>query len=270
MDLKEFETLSPETKTKVLADFLNARIKLTKENEELAKQLQMKEKQIEVAATQGLDIRKIHPVEEIEEYLNFEKGYLQNLLVVDESEYLKAIMSRHHALMDEKVRMLLDKQIDVNGEEVATKIKTAVAYFQKYRTIDSYTPEATGLYTKSVNDLIDSIAMLWIWKASTADMANFNEAVTHGVMQYAIKEITDKNKSKINARPIAIDPEKELEARKLAETVIAETKEKEVAKLNNIESMLNDFITRFSPQQPQAIEVNEQTSGETEKKKGKK
>jgi len=260
------ELVSKETQSAIITELAKKMELLELANADLKKQMELKNKQIEIVFTQGLDIRKIHNIDEIEQYLSYQAGYLQNLLEQNEAEYLKSIFTKHNALIDIKVQAMKDKQIDVNGDTVASKLKEAVEFFRNHPTVDTFTADSTKEYAETVTKLSNALELLWAWKGASADLSNFNEAVTHGIMQYAIKKIALENKMSIEkTQAIAIDPEKELEARKAmyieeeAKKKVEVEKEDKLAKLEASVTTLTDLVQKLSASmQPAETSLEEQ------------
>ena len=239
--------LSEKTRASAIEELANKIRQLEIANADLAKQVQLREKQLEVVATQGLDIRKIHGVDEIESYLNFQPGYLQNLLEANEAEYLKSIFTKYNSLIDIKVQSMKDKQIDVNGDAVATKLKEAVEFFRLHPSVETFDASSTTEYAQTVTKLSNALELLWNWKNASADLANFNEAVSHGIMQYAIKKIALENKITIEkTQALAIDPEKQLEERKTEATAAEEKKVEEIKDKERLAKLEADIATLTS------------------------
>jgi len=260
------ELVSKETQSAIITELAKKMELLELANADLKKQMELKNRQIEIVFTQGLDIRKIHNIDEIEQYLSYQAGYLQNLLEQNEAEYLKSIFTKYNALIDIKVQAMKDKQIDVNGDTVASKLKDAVEFFRNHPTVDTFTADSTKEYAETVTKLSNALELLWIWKGTSADLSNFNEAVTHGIMQYAIKKIALENKMSIEkTQAIAIDPEKELEARKAmyieeeAKKKVEVEKEDKLAKLETSVATLTDLVQKLSASmQPAETTLEEQ------------
>jgi hypothetical protein len=207
-ELQGIFSLPPEAQKAMFSTLLKTMKEIQMQNKNLQSEVTKRDKAIEVFATAAIDIRQLHTIEEIADVLNMKADELTYLRINNKREYLKTIMRHFTTLKNEKLRQFKDMQVDPDGHSIGDKLDLTIQFFDKNRDVVKYDGGLIKVHPDKCEELVSNYKKLNEWIVLDADLINFNEAITHGVLYYAIDEM--KKTTVDEAQSIAYNPEERL------------------------------------------------------------